>query len=191
MYFTVRCQKGGVLTFEGWGASVSVHVRPPLFCICPPSDRLLAGAACVFAFSFHPHKWIDGLVFVLKVLHGFEFRVGCFDQVMKCFHACVCVQLHSPVQRFVNMWTVGCQALLSMGFPRQDYWSGLPWFLQGIFPTQGLNLCLVHWPEDSLPLSHQGIPKTVLTIAWTEEPGGLQSMGSQRVWHNWVTQSSP
>ena len=24
-------------------------------------------------------------------------------------------------------------------------------------------------------------------IPWTEEPGGLQSMGSQRVRHNWVT----
>ena len=29
-------------------------------------------------------------------------------------------------------------------------------FLQGIFPTQGLNLCLLHWQADSLPLSHQG-----------------------------------
>ena len=24
-------------------------------------------------------------------------------------------------------------------------------------------------------------------ILWTEEPGGLQSMGSQRVWHDWAT----
>ena len=24
-------------------------------------------------------------------------------------------------------------------------------------------------------------------ISWTEEPGGLQSMGSQRVEHDWVT----
>ena len=24
-------------------------------------------------------------------------------------------------------------------------------------------------------------------IPWTEEPGGLQSMGSQRVWHDWAT----
>ena len=24
-------------------------------------------------------------------------------------------------------------------------------------------------------------------IPWTEEPGGLQAMGLQRVWHNWVT----
>ena len=24
--------------------------------------------------------------------------------------------------------------------------------------------------------------------SWKEKPGGLQSMGSQRVWHNWVTE---
>ena len=28
--------------------------------------------------------------------------------------------------------------------------------LQGIFPTQGSNLCLLHWQVDSLPLSHLG-----------------------------------
>ena len=33
--------------------------------------------------------------------------------------------------------------------------------LQGIFLTQGLNLCLLHWQADSLPLSHQGSPHTV------------------------------
>ena len=27
---------------------------------------------------------------------------------------------------------------------------------RGIFPDQGLNLCLLHWQADSLPLSHQG-----------------------------------
>ena len=35
--------------------------------------------------------------------------------------------------------TVGGQAPWSIGFPRQKYWSGLPFFSQGIFPTQGLN----------------------------------------------------
>ena len=30
--------------------------------------------------------------------------------------------------------------------------------LQGIFPTQGLNLCLMHWQVSSLPLGHQGSP---------------------------------
>ena len=30
---------------------------------------------------------------------------------------------------------------------------------RGVFPDQGLNLCLLHWQADSLPLSHQGSPK--------------------------------
>ena len=32
---------------------------------------------------------------------------------------------------FVTPWTVACQAPLSMGFPRQEYWSGLS------FPSPG------------------------------------------------------
>ena len=38
-----------------------------------------------------------------------------------------------------TLWTVAHQASLSMGFSRQEYWSGLLCLLQGIFPTQGLN----------------------------------------------------
>ena len=52
--------------------------------------------------------------------------------------------------------TVVHQTSLSMGFSWQKYWSGLPFFLQGIFPTQGLNLCLLHWQGNSPPLSYQG-----------------------------------
>ena len=32
----------------------------------------------------------------------------------------------SCIQLFVILWTVACQASLSMGFSRQEYWSGLP-----------------------------------------------------------------
>ena len=55
-----------------------------------------------------------------------------------------------------NPWTVAWQAPLSMGFSRQEYWSGLHALLQGIFPTQGSNpgfLRLLHWQVSSLPLS--------------------------------------
>ena len=41
-------------------------------------------------------------------------------------------------------WTVACQAPLSIGFPRQKYWSGLPFPSQGIFLSQGMNLGLLH-----------------------------------------------
>ena len=34
--------------------------------------------------------------------------------------------LLSPVLLFATSWTVACQAPLSKGFPREEYWSGLP-----------------------------------------------------------------
>ena len=51
-----------------------------------------------------------------------------------CVPVCVCVhaQLLSCVLLFVTPWTVACQSPLSMGFSRQEYWSGLPFLLQGI-----------------------------------------------------------
>ena len=40
---------------------------------------------------------------------------------------CACMLSHfSYVQLFVTLWTVAHQAFLSMRFPRQGYWSGLP-----------------------------------------------------------------
>ena len=36
---------------------------------------------------------------------------------------------------------------------------GCHFLLQGIFPSQGSNPCLLHWQADSLPLSHQGRPQ--------------------------------
>ena len=35
---------------------------------------------------------------------------------------------------FVTLWTAACQAPLSMGFPRQEYWGGLPFPSPGNFP---------------------------------------------------------
>ena len=43
------------------------------------------------------------------------------------------MHLHSlsRIQLFATPWTVACQGPLSMGFSRQEYWSGLP------FPPPG------------------------------------------------------
>ena len=43
-----------------------------------------------------------------------------------------------------DLWTVACQAPLSMGFSRHEYWSGLHALLQRIYLTQGSNPCLLH-----------------------------------------------
>ena len=43
----------------------------------------------------------------------------------------------SRVRLFVTPWTVAHQALLSMGFSRQEYWSGLPFPPPGDLPDPG------------------------------------------------------
>ena len=55
---------------------------------------------------------------------------------------------------FATLWTVACQAPLSMGFPRKEHWTGLP------FPPPGDHL-------------HPGIKPESLTLAggfFTSEP---------------------
>ena len=62
---------------------------------------------------------------------------------------------------FVIPWTITHQAPPSMGFPRQEYWSGVPFLPPGDLSTQGLKLhlpCLLHCRRILYPLSHQGSP---------------------------------
>ena len=44
----------------------------------------------------------------------------------------------SHVQLCAALWTVALQAPLSMGFSRQDYWSGLPFPSPGDLPDPGI-----------------------------------------------------
>ena len=69
--------------------------------------------------------------------------------------------LLSCVPLFETLQTVARQVPLSIGFFRQEYWSGLPFPSPGIFPTQGLNLhlpLLRRWQADSLPSEPPGKP---------------------------------
>ena len=44
----------------------------------------------------------------------------------------------SCVHLLVTLWTVACQSPLSLGFSRQEYWSGLPFPLPGDLPDPGI-----------------------------------------------------
>ena len=66
----------------------------------------------------------------------------------------------------------------------------------GIFLDQGLNLCLLHWQANSLPLSHQGSPVVVQSLSrvglfaapWTVAHQIPLSMGfsRQEYWSEWL-----
>ena len=99
-------------------------------------------------------------------------------------------------------------------FPGKSTGVGCHFLLQRIFLTQGSNLGLAHCRQTLYCLSHQGSlhlqcrrPKFDPWVGkipwrrawqltsvylpgespWTKEPGGLQSVGSQRVGHDWLT----
>ena len=75
----------------------------------------------------------------------------------------LCPALETP-------WSVAHQAPLSMGFPKQEYQSGLPFPSPGDLPDPGIKLA--------------SLGTLAWKIPWTEEPGRLQSMGSLRVGHD-------
>ena len=64
--------------------------------------------------------------------------------------------LMSCVQLFLDPIECSLPGSFVHGISRQEYWSGLSFLLEGTFPTQGLNLHLLHWQASSLSLSHQG-----------------------------------
>ena len=94
--------------------------------------------------------------------HIFIFQRMCF----LIFYVCL-LNCFSHVWLFVTLWTVDRQAPLSMGFFRQEYWSGLPFPPSGGLPDPGIKPVYSASPSpqvDALSLSHRGSPvKGIIT----------------------------
>ena len=79
---------------------------------------------------------------------------------LRALFACM-LSRFSCVWLFETLWTVARQAPLSLGFSRQEFWSGVPFPPPGDLPTQWLNahhLRLLHWQAESSSLCHLGSP---------------------------------
>ena len=74
----------------------------------------------------------------------------------------VCVPSRfSRIRLFETLWTVARQAPLSIGFSRQEYWSGVPFLPPEDLPDPGIEPESPAAPAlqvDSLPPSHRGGP---------------------------------
>ena len=74
-------------------------------------------------------------LYILLLIFSFLFLFACMFSHFSC------------VWLFVTLWTIAHLAPLSMGFSRQEYWSGLPCPPPGVLPIQGSNshlMCLLH-----------------------------------------------
>ena len=61
-----------------------------------------------------------------------------------------------PCPTLATLWTVACQAPLSMNSPGKNTGVGCPFLLQGIFPTQGSNPGLLHCRQILYRWSYKG-----------------------------------
>ena len=73
------------------------------------------------------------MVTIIAFFHIGDFRPVMVDRSEE-------VKLLSCVRLFVTPWTVACQALLSMGFSMQEYWSELLFPSPADLPNPGIEL---------------------------------------------------
>ena len=75
----------------------------------------------------------------ISALQELNFYIVAYPSYLIFLLCCVCVlNPFSHVWLFVTPWTAAHQALLSMGFSRQEYWSGLPCPPPGDLPNPGM-----------------------------------------------------
>ena len=123
----------------------------------PPGDLPCPGTKPVSPVS--PALQVDSL---LLSLLGSPILNICVC-VCVCAHVCTCMCVFSHfihVWLFVTLWIVAHRFPLSMGFSRQEYWSGLPYPSLGDLPNSGIEPESPESPAlkaEPFTLSHQGI----------------------------------
>ena len=102
------------------------HYKCSCACI---ADRTLI--YCWWGCKMVQQFWENNLPTSLNVQRVLtcDLAILSFDTVLSCF---------SHAWLFATLWTVACQAALSVEFSRHDYWSGLPFPSSGDLPDPGI-----------------------------------------------------
>ena len=90
-------------------------IKAMLCCCC------CCWVASVVSDSVRPHRWKPTRLPCPWDSPGKNTGVGCHFLLQ-----CMKVKSLSPVRLFATPWSAAYQASLSMGFSRQEYWSGVP-----------------------------------------------------------------
>ena len=109
---------------------VSSHTRP--------HSRDKAVNSCALKLGLMQTSYAASLPVILCSITYLSAKGKRGKTSLKSPHSEVKVKSLSRIRLFATPWTVACQALLSMGFPRQKYWSGLPVPSPGDLPDPGI-----------------------------------------------------
>ena len=125
----------------------------------PPSS---ARSQSLGSFFLHVLSWSRGSGFSLYLLF-LLFKKGFSLLFRSQFLIFLKWKSLSHVWLFAILWTVACQTSHPWNFPGKNTGVGTHSLLQGIFPTQGSNLGLLHCRQIPYHLSPQGSPKRLFS----------------------------
>ena len=90
-----------------------------------------------------PLDWLKSLIQLCPDSQQVTTVLGKYPFSLKPVGHCM-LSHFSGIRVFVTLQTVACQALLSMGFSRQESWSGLPCPTPGGLPNPEIHPALLH-----------------------------------------------
>ena len=88
-----------------------------------------------------------------------EFIVWCLEQCLTTESAECCWYLVAVISDFWTPWTVAHQASLSLRFPRQEHWSGLPFSSPRAVPGAGIECATAALAETFCTTEPPGKPR--------------------------------
>ena len=112
---------------------------------------------CIFLFnSFHDPSWLYSYPSIVHETHKTQNARRPSKTLVKrkVKVTKLCPTLETP-------WTVACQAPLSMGFSRQECWSGFPFPSPGDLLDPGIEPSLLHCRQILYQLSYEGSPNLI------------------------------
>ena len=151
--------------------------------------------------SLFPSLFFSGSLILSPQRHQHQLGNDCFSAVwptpMKflqptwscapmcvCVCVCVCVcKSFSHVWLFVTPWTVAHQTPLSMGFSRQEFWSGLSFPSPGDLPDLGIQPISPAFPADSLLSEPPGKPCAPVTSKFSLCSSSFRMWGTSWNYH--------
>ena len=95
-----------------------------------------------------------GLRHCRQILYNLSYReVLVIPSLTFLLNCCLYANSYTTVLQPHGLWPT--RLLCPWDFPGKNSGMGGHFLFQGLFPSQGLNPCLLHWQVDSLPLNHQ------------------------------------
>ena len=140
----------------GWWSQSSLylpHLLLVLFCWGKWNTGELAPPLCLLLHCYV--EWITaGLMFCLIVLTGYKTRDCTIPAPTPLLLLLLLLSHFSRVQLCVTPWTAAHQAPPSMGFSRQEYWSGVPLPSPTLTPSFSWMKTFSHTPGSLLTVSN-------------------------------------